>query len=354
MKHAGAKIVGIIISVVITGYNRKDYIKFAVESVAHQTLNKENYEVLVITNFEDEGISSILSDSGTNYRIITMGEESIGYYYARALDEAKGEIISFLDDDDEFFPDKLEYVANKFLSNVDLVYLSNNIEIIDETGERKEILERDFRFNTRRKSEFYFRKNNIKECYKALRELGNFCNSNISIRKKILDGDLDDLRKIVTAEDDFLFFRALFHGGTMLISEKKLTKYRIHRRNISTGFALEFYERLRLMNKEVTRSIDSLSTMLSVHTQNVDGEMLRCLEAQLLYFQILKFFSSTGNNRIKMSKVLVKYVKLSPWRLSSSHFRALVISIIYLVNPQLSKLMYRYFGLISNSRSFAQ
>ena len=40
------------ISVIVTAYNRKEFLKEALESLNNQTLGKDKFEVILITNFE--------------------------------------------------------------------------------------------------------------------------------------------------------------------------------------------------------------------------------------------------------------------------------------------------------------
>jgi len=44
------------ISVIISAYNRRDFLLKTVNSVANQTLDKNLYEVIVVKNFEDKSI----------------------------------------------------------------------------------------------------------------------------------------------------------------------------------------------------------------------------------------------------------------------------------------------------------
>ena len=44
------------ISVIIVAYNRKMYVKQAVESALNQTYDKNKYEIIVVKNFNDEDI----------------------------------------------------------------------------------------------------------------------------------------------------------------------------------------------------------------------------------------------------------------------------------------------------------
>ena len=44
------------ISVIITAYNRKEYLLDAINSVINQTLDKKYYEIIVIKNYNDSKI----------------------------------------------------------------------------------------------------------------------------------------------------------------------------------------------------------------------------------------------------------------------------------------------------------
>ena len=100
------------ISVIISVYNRTQYINEAINSVLNQTLDKNKYEILVITNVdlpERDGI-----------RIMKTNERWYGASIVQAINNARGEVISILDDDDLFLPNKLEVVYKVFKENKDL------------------------------------------------------------------------------------------------------------------------------------------------------------------------------------------------------------------------------------------
>ncbi|AAT42890.1 glycosyltransferase [Picrophilus oshimae] len=101
----------LFISVIITAYNRKEFLLDAVKSALNQTLSKEKYEIIVIKNYNDDNIDEFLNKN--NIKNIIM-DGTIGEYLYKGINESKGDIISFLDDDDLFFNNKLEYVYNLF------------------------------------------------------------------------------------------------------------------------------------------------------------------------------------------------------------------------------------------------
>ncbi|MGC8664006.1 MAG: glycosyltransferase family 2 protein [Thermoplasmata archaeon] len=120
------------ISVIITAHDRKEFLKEAINSVINQTLDKSFYEIIVVKNFKDEKIDSYIEKWG----IINIYTEEIelSKKIALGIENAKGEVISLLEDDDLFMPKKLETVYNYFKKYENLVYLHNSEYFIDEKG----------------------------------------------------------------------------------------------------------------------------------------------------------------------------------------------------------------------------
>ena len=93
-----------LITVLVTAYKRRRYIKKALDSVRAQDIDRSEYEVIVVSNFEGsyEGLS--------NLRWITVDEEGLSPKIAVGFEEARGEIVSILEDDDQWLPGKLRLV----------------------------------------------------------------------------------------------------------------------------------------------------------------------------------------------------------------------------------------------------
>jgi len=84
-----------LITVLITCYNRKEFLIDAVDSALNQTLPKQYYEILVIKNFYDNGIDKFLDRNNINY-FTKNGSER--YFLKFGVQKANGQILSFLDD----------------------------------------------------------------------------------------------------------------------------------------------------------------------------------------------------------------------------------------------------------------
>ena len=99
-----------LVSAVITTHNRKDLVVCAISSVLAQSY--KNIELFVIDDASQDGTRELLEElsqnEGFSYIYISP-QESKGGNYARNLGikASHGEYVAFLDDDDEWFPDKI-------------------------------------------------------------------------------------------------------------------------------------------------------------------------------------------------------------------------------------------------------
>ena len=95
-----------LITVLVTAHKRRQYIRKALDSVRAQDIDRSEYEVIVVSNFEGryEGLS--------NLRWIAVDEEGLSPKIAVGFEEARGEIVSILEDDDRWLPDKLRLVRD--------------------------------------------------------------------------------------------------------------------------------------------------------------------------------------------------------------------------------------------------
>lgn len=123
-----------LVSIIMPSYNTADFISETIDSVLNQTY--KNWELIIVddcsTDNTDEVIEKYLSDQRIRY--LKNGKNS-GAAISRnyALREAKGKWIAFLDSDDLWVPEKLEYQIN-FMKYNDYHFSYTNYEEIDEEG----------------------------------------------------------------------------------------------------------------------------------------------------------------------------------------------------------------------------
>ncbi len=99
------------VSVVVPTYNHRDYVLQALESVFAQTFTA--YEVIVVNDGSPDDTESLLRPLIEGGRIVYLEQENQGQAAARnrGWQAARGEYVAFLDDDDLWPPEKLEWQA---------------------------------------------------------------------------------------------------------------------------------------------------------------------------------------------------------------------------------------------------
>lgn len=121
------------IAVIIGAYRRSEFLASAVQSVLAQTLPRSAFEVLVVTDRPDPDLARALERSGI--RIRTDPEPRIGRWLLDAVGDTRAPLIAFLDDDDEFEPDRLAAAVGVFRAHPEVVFYRNRVRVIDRAGE---------------------------------------------------------------------------------------------------------------------------------------------------------------------------------------------------------------------------
>lgn len=125
------------ISVIIATMNRSDDLRVALQSIAKQKLMP--LEVLVIDQSGDERTRQLVEGFKTSDPSLSgclhyfyQEEKSLVKARNRGISLAKGELLSFLDDDVELFDDYYEQVADFLKANPDVGALSGNTLSTDD------------------------------------------------------------------------------------------------------------------------------------------------------------------------------------------------------------------------------
>ena len=114
------------ISVYITSYNQKDFLKEAVDSVLAQTMRP--HEILIVDDASTDGSRDLISSYAIKHPNLIryhINDKNVGVTKTRnkALDLVEGDFVTYLDGDDKYLPEKLEIQARCIKeSNADLVY----------------------------------------------------------------------------------------------------------------------------------------------------------------------------------------------------------------------------------------
>ncbi|MFP3319319.1 MAG: glycosyltransferase family A protein [Acidilobus sp.] len=232
------------ISVIVTAYNRRRYLPFALRSLETQTLPKDKFDVIVVKNFDDKESDDIISRNG--WKDVYNDDPYHGRMVLAGLEEAKGEVITFLDDDDMYVSNRLEEVYKAFKSYDRLVYFHNSQTIIDENGN---VLERPppslpisknlvggspIIIDVDKLRGLAKRYNvSVADLVLKVRAGADINNGSVAVRRRIVESHIQLLKRVPASIDNFVFVSSLKAGGLMYFTDEKLTLYRVHGENWS-------------------------------------------------------------------------------------------------------------------------
>lgn len=130
-----------LVSAVITTHNRKALLERAVKSVLAQTY--ENMELIIIDDASSDDTQQYcteLSRNNEKIRYVHIPKaESRGGNYARNLgiENARGEWIAFLDDDDEWLPEKTQKQMDYLAAHDDIRAVSSDLVYVYVFGDKQ-------------------------------------------------------------------------------------------------------------------------------------------------------------------------------------------------------------------------
>ncbi len=212
-----------MLSVVVMAYSRRDFVLSAVRSANDQDLPRSQYEIVVIKNFTDPVIDAGIASVGG--RSVLDDSPHVGSTVARALTEARGEVVCFLDDDDEMEANKLRNVGALFAADPDLVLVRNAYRSIDVEGRPLPTwpvcdwpaVGVDHPVTLRTPEE-----------KRASRVLPMYNLSTISVRRPALQPFARRFEGVVAGSDSLVFLSALSTAGHLRIDPGVWNRHRVH------------------------------------------------------------------------------------------------------------------------------
>jgi len=227
-----------LISVIATAYRRRQYLYNALLSIKAQTLSKDKYEVIVVKDFEDSKVDSLIKDMG--WKSVYSDEEYQGRMYINGLKESSGDIITFLDDDDTYMPNRLEYVYNIFTYNPDIGYLQHSRRQVDIDGNISPVFEAEASRNLVPQSELKLTWDIISKykehgypdpilyIFKNYRLHPDVNSTSIAVKRELLERHTNLLSELPYEPDCFFFASAITDKVSMFFSDAKLSAWIYH------------------------------------------------------------------------------------------------------------------------------
>ena len=223
-----------LVSVIMNCLNGEKYLKEAIDSIYTQTY--KNWEIILLDNASTDSSAEIAKSYDKRLRYFRL-EETIPLGAARnkALEQARGEFIAFLDTDDLWMPEKLGRQVPLFDDpRVGLVY--SDVITFNSNNDESRISDK-----------FTFCRG---MCFSQL--LNNFFLSipSVIIRKTALDQEVEWFDHSFNLIEDLDLFIRIGHSWKLNMCQDALAKYRVHKSSLtSTRGDLFFREHLVLLKK---------------------------------------------------------------------------------------------------------
>ncbi len=119
-------------SIIVYTWQRTEFIEQAVRSVLAQSVARTDYEIIVVRGYSNAPLDAVLSGMGAH--VLATPTSSQGAALALGVTAAQGQVLVFLEDDDEFEPTKLATLRAEFEEDPDLALVRNANRCIDAAG----------------------------------------------------------------------------------------------------------------------------------------------------------------------------------------------------------------------------
>lgn len=228
------------VTVIIPTYKPQDYIWDCLNSLVNQTLSKECYEIIIVLNGCENpwqnNIKVYINDNMRDVNVTLVQTYIPGVSNARnvALDIAKGEFITFIDDDDYVSQSYLEDLV--LISNSDAVVLSNTIAFNDENPNRP------VQYHVSKVYETFHNKSDIRINSKVRTYFSGPCMK--LIPRKIIGQWRFDTR-LTNGEDSVFMFQISNSIKHILFTPPRAVYYRRFRRNSALTSKRTFTKKLK-------------------------------------------------------------------------------------------------------------
>jgi glycosyltransferase involved in cell wall biosynthesis len=271
------------VSVVIPTYNRAHLISETVQNVLAQ--NFRDYEVIVVDDGSTDNTKDVLRPFGNKIKYIYKKNAGLAAARNTGIEHSTGEYIAFIDDDDLWYPNKLDVQVGILDKNLQLGFVCSQADVINaQSGEVMYTLKKG-----------WFNKENFESLYNE-----NFIPVlTVMMRRSCYEklGGFDENQ--ITGED-YDYWLRLSKIYPFHFIDMPLAKWRMTPKSMSKNIEKMFEGNWRALNKEETiKDMSRLRVMIRQGTFCLEyaGKYLEekhYSKAAKMYFKSLISFPFIG------------------------------------------------------------
>lgn len=321
------------VSILITAYNRKSFLPKAVASALNQDANKEDFEIVVIKNFDLPEVDELEKDG--KLRCVKSNEASLGKFIYEGSEACNGVMLSILDDDDMWDSHKVSRIIEVMNKYQNIGYYHNSVQPISESDE---LIPRGRNFESapwKSEEEFAVLDEDNKE--RASHYIGKFFPdfnlSSTTISRQILKENEQYMERAYAAVDTFLFMIAMASDRAMFLDSRKLTLYRKHSQNVSGGDITSVDSYLSSMYT-FTETSDKAYSLIVECALNTNKQYLHKVAHRRYAFT--RLLNSIQSSDISRSRTFNRMLKLVPYMRTyypALNAKACALALVYVLSP---------------------
>ncbi len=294
------------ISVIISTYNRKDYLDLALKSVLNQTY--DNFEIIIIDDCSTDNTEEFIKN---NYNIDKIkyykNSKNLGCGISRkkAMDYTTGEYINFLDDDDKFIDkDYFKKTIKIFESNKKVAIVSGEHIVNDIVNHTK--TEKKFPYKKIVNGDDFFINFSSEKYPKPIISVS-------IIKKEALEKAKFTEMKILN--DTTIFLRTILYGDMGFINKPE-AEYLVHGKNISFNCKTDFiidnlnekYEVYKIAKQNKKFSEKDLKMWLENQLDITIKYFINGSKPKYFNFlKIIRWYKKTVNDKEKIKEFKILY-----------------------------------------------
>ena len=211
-------------SVLIASHDRENMLNQALDSLERQTIDHNKFEVIVVKDYDIKG--KIFENRSFSIRVFDSDITAFWKKHLIGVNNALGEYICLLDDDDLFSRFKLQKISEDIKANVNAGFIVNAKSFFND-GE--DPVDMDY-IKIKGHSTYNSKSTDCKDLFNKIPWYN--CSS-MTIKRSIAIEHIEKIEGTINDLDTFWFVFALEYCNYILYDDNELTLYRRHKLGVS-------------------------------------------------------------------------------------------------------------------------
>ena len=302
-------------TVLIASHDRENMLNQALDSLDRQTIDHKKFEVIVVKDYDIK--SKIFDNRSFTIRVFDSDIPALWKKHLIGVNNAHGEYICLLDDDDLFSRFKLSRLSADIKANEKIDFIANSKSFFSDGEDPVDIDSINIEG-----SDTYDSKSS--DCKDLFNKIPWYNCSSMTIKRSIAKEHIEKIEGTINDLDTFWFVFALEYCNYILYDANKLTLYRRHKLGVSRSNDLSKlcnYSQKAIIN--LTRMKDLFLTtnarrLISYNTceWNAKARSLGCVRSRKLIassiLSLLPFIRSFSKKWIMalLSLLMVSFISV--------------------------------------------